>query len=139
MGIRRRDKIWDCRTINTAVHLLFLVESLLLKKAAQLISPGVRPRKLNLLVEELRPRGSRAALEAAGFLPGDKGEFLRLLEGIIMETARRKIPRRGRRRAHRRRGARFNLRASAGGIRVGNGPQLGQGKGVRMKKPGGAG
>ena len=59
-------EILDFNTASTAIHLLFLVESLLLKKELPLIAPGARPRKMHLLVEEVRPRGTGAALKAAG-------------------------------------------------------------------------
>ena len=46
----------DFKMTNSIVHLLFLVESLLLKKAAPVIRPGIRPKKI--------PRPQSVAMEA---------------------------------------------------------------------------
>lgn len=47
---------------------------------------------MHLLVEELRPRGTGEALEAAGLLEKDKTEFISTLEKLIIGTAARKLP-----------------------------------------------
>jgi len=62
-----------------------------LKKAAPVIYPGVRPKRLHLLVEEVRPRGIREALAAAALIGKEKAKFLEALEKIVTDTAARKI------------------------------------------------
>jgi len=57
-----------------------------------LIRPGIRPKKIHLLVEEVRPRGISAALRAAECLGKDKERSIDALEKIITNTAARNIP-----------------------------------------------
>lgn len=53
----------DATTLNLTLHLAWLVESLLLKKA--LPYKAYDPLKLHLAVEDLRPRGYETALGIA--------------------------------------------------------------------------
>lgn len=84
--------IYDYKTINAAVHLLFLVESLLLKEAAPIIEPELKQQKLHLLVEELRPRGTKEALEAVSLLKDENSAaFERALRDITEKAAGRML------------------------------------------------
>lgn len=82
----------DYKATNSIVHLLFLVESLLLKKAASVIRPGIRPKKKHLLVEKVRPYGITAAVNAVSVLGKDKAVFIDTLEKLVAETALRALP-----------------------------------------------
>lgn len=82
----------DYKATNSIVHLLFLVESLLLKKAASVIRPGVRPKKIHLLVEKVRPHGITTAVNAVSVLGKDKEAFIELLKKLVSETALKVLP-----------------------------------------------
>ncbi|MEW5921623.1 MAG: hypothetical protein AB1796_11895 [Bacillota bacterium] len=76
-----------CHTfINCAVHMLFLIESLLLKKAVPVVKPKMRAKKLHLLVEEFRPWGCREALAVAKMLIHDDPDLLKALEKLVKAT-----------------------------------------------------
>ena len=84
--------IYDFKTVNAAVHLLFLVESLVLKNAAVIVNPNVKPRKIHLFVEEFRPLGCKDALEAASLLQFNQEKFEETLKQIIEKSAGKVVP-----------------------------------------------
>lgn len=62
--------------INCAVHMFFLVESLLLKNLAPALKPRVQTKNLHLFIEEFRPWCTREALSTAeALIRKDPGSF----------------------------------------------------------------
>jgi hypothetical protein len=76
--------------INCTVHLLFLVESLLLKKAVPVLKPNIRPRRLHLVAEEFRPWGCQDALAIAKMIieedPGSYKELEKLIKTTLIRS-----------------------------------------------------
>jgi hypothetical protein len=68
-----------------------LLESLLLKRVLPIFRQKVRPRRINLVVEELRPRGIIPALKAADLIGKDKEKALGSIWNIILATVGTKV------------------------------------------------
>ncbi len=81
----------DYNTANCTVHLLFLVESLLLEKVVPVVRPGVRPKRINSIVENVRPHGLSQALEAVRWLRQDRAACMKAINTTLQETALRTI------------------------------------------------
>ncbi len=79
-----------CHTVtNCAIHMLFLIESLLLKKAVPVVRPKLRAKNLHLIAEGFRPRGCRDALVAAKMLIHEEPGAREALEKLIESTLNR--------------------------------------------------
>ena len=83
--------ILELHNVNCAIHLLFLLESLLLERVLPLFRPGVRPKRINLVVEEFRPQGIIPALKAADLIGKDKQKALGSIWNIILTTVGTKV------------------------------------------------
>ncbi len=89
MGEKENDM--DIRAANNVVHLLFLVESLLLKKVVPAVRPGVRPKRIHMVAENVRPHGVIPAGQAVKWLGLDRAACIEAIRKIVLDTASRTI------------------------------------------------